>query len=81
MQRKKVMRQVFLDYDARPVPKTKRFCIKCQKDIKSDRPARIVRVLDEMVLHPEDAGDLGEDYLVGMDCAKLLGLEFSRPEQ
>lgn len=74
------MRQVFLDYDARREPKTTRFCVCCQKDIKPDRAARIVRVLDAMVLHPEDAGDAGTDYLVGVDCAHKIGWEFTRPE-
>lgn len=74
------MRMIFLDYDARREPKTARFCIKCQRDIAPASPARVVRVLDEMVLHPDDAGSAGEDFLVGLDCAKQLGLEYSRPE-
>ena len=74
------MRQVFLDYDARPRPKTDRSCVRCQRDIKPGQPARIVRVLDAMVLHPDDAGAVGEDFLIGLNCAKKLGLEFSRPE-
>ena len=76
------MRAVFLDHDARREPKTDRFCIKCQKDIKQDQPARVVmlRVSDMYVLHPDDATDDCERYLVGLDCAKKIGLEFSRPE-
>jgi hypothetical protein len=74
------MRTIFLDYDARREPKTARFCVKCQKDISPDMSARVVRVLDEMVLHPEDAGSAGQDFLIGPDCAKALGLEYSRPE-
>jgi hypothetical protein len=74
------MRTIFLDYDARREPKTDRYCIKCQKDISPGAPARVVRLVDVMVVHPDDAGAEGEDHLVGIDCAKKLGLEFSRPE-
>lgn len=63
------MRQVLLDYDSRPEPKTKRFCVKCQRDIKPNQPARVVRLLEAMVLHRDDAADVGQDWLVGMDCA------------
>lgn len=74
------MRSVFLDYDARRTTKTKRYCVRCQRDLKPGQPARVVRVLEAMVLHPEDAGTSGEEYLIGMDCAKIIGMEFSRPE-
>lgn len=75
------MRSVFLDYDARRDPKTGRFCVRCQRDIGPDQPARVVRVLDERVLHPEDAGAQGRDCLLGLDCAQQIGMEYSRPEQ
>ncbi len=77
------MRTVFLDYDARPQPKTKRWCSKCQRDIKPTSAARVIRLrVDDMhILHPDDAGDQGEMALLGMDCAQLVGLEWSRPEQ
>lgn len=76
------MRTLFLDYDARPEPKTNRWCAKCQRDIKPGSPARVIRlrVEDMHVLHPDDAGDLGEHALLGMDCARTIGLEWSRPE-
>lgn len=75
------MRQAWMDYDARPQPKTDRWCVCCQRDIKPGRPARVVRILDfPWVLHPDDAGDLGEQFLIGLDCAKKIGLEFSVPE-
>lgn len=77
------MRKIFLDYDARREPKTTRYCIKCQRDIKLGQPARVVQVapgFPPYVLHPEDAGSAGERHLVGMDCAKRIGLEFSVPE-
>lgn len=55
------MRIVFLDYDARPRPKT------------IGEP--------NYVVHPEDMQDgVGEDFLVGMGCARILGMEFTREE-
>lgn len=74
------IRSVFLDFDSRPEPKTDRYCVKCQRDIKHGRPARVVRVRDARVLHPSDSGGEGEAYLVGMDCAVKIGLEWSVPE-
>lgn len=74
------MRSVFLDYDARREPKTARYCIRCQRDIGTDQPARIIRVLDAQVLHPDDAGTAGCDFLIGLDCAQQIGMEYSRPE-
>ncbi len=32
------IRAIFLDFDARPEPKTNRFCAKCQRDIKPGSP-------------------------------------------
>jgi hypothetical protein len=73
-----------LDPDCRPEPKTSRFCIRCQKDIRPDRPARRVWLDDRRwatVVHPEDRHlvppeNLGE-WLLGMDCAKKIGMEWS----
>lgn len=77
----KQIRAVFLDFDARRDPKTKRYCAKCQKDIKPEQKGRIVRVVNWWVMHPEDMhNDVGEDCLVGLDCAKKIGMEFTRPE-
>lgn len=79
-----VMRTTFLDYDARPRPKTDTFCCKCQKDIKGNN-YRWVRLINggATVLHPADealytpdAGDLGW-HRIGSDCARKLGLEWS----
>jgi len=41
----KQIRSVFFDFDARRDPRTKRYCAKCQKDIKPGAKARIVRVV------------------------------------
>lgn len=29
---------------------------------------------DIQVLHPDDEGDQGENWLIGIDCAKQIGL-------
>lgn len=77
-----------IDYDARREPKTNRFCVRCQKDIKPTSPARTVHLVDGGVfaLHPDDEskyisdnGDQGA-WLVGMDCARIIGMEWTVPE-
>ena len=77
------IREMELDYDARPNPKTDRFCVKCQKDIHSDSKARKIRIYDGIrIIHPEDSGLFltWETFLVGMDCARQIGLEWSVAE-
>lgn len=77
-------RTTFLDFDGRPQPKTQRWCVKCQRDIRPEWPARRVWMDDRqwaMVVHPEDrhlvpAENL-DAFLLGMDCAKKLGMEWS----
>lgn len=77
------MRTKFLDYDSRPEPKTSRWCCRCQRDIKQGSLARVVclRVNDMHVIHPEDANEEGDEHLIGLDCAKVMGLEWSKPER
>jgi hypothetical protein len=81
-----VYRTKFLDYDARREPKTDRYCVRCQKDIKQGSVCRSVHIVDggAMVLHPADehlytsnSGDCGS-YLIGPDCASILGIEWTR---
>lgn len=76
-----------LDGDYRREPKTDRFCVRCQKDIKEGSPSRAVHIVNggHLILHPDDessyvpdSGDCGI-YLVGMDCAKIIGLEWTHP--
>lgn len=78
-----------MDYDTRRKPKTDRSCVRCQKDIKPDSPVRYVHLVDggNFILHPEDeaiyaqasrSDDLGA-WLIGMDCARLEGLEWTHP--
>lgn len=78
-------RTTFLDYDARPEPKTAVYCVKCQRDLPSDRDEksdRWVRLLagQPMVLHPEDDRHprLYESFRIGPCCARKLGKEWIR---
>ena len=87
----------FIDFDARRDPKTKRWCIMCQKDIKPDAKARLVQFVDieggPYAIHPDDveyieAGILAlppkavrhENQVIGSDCAKRLGIEWTITE-
>ncbi|MFA7256030.1 MAG: hypothetical protein WC047_00445 [Kiritimatiellales bacterium] len=75
------MRKAWMDFDTRRQPKTDRWCVCCQRDINPGSQARTVRILDfPWVLHPEDAGVCGEVFLVGLDCARKIGIEFTLPE-
>lgn len=81
-------RTLELDYDARGKSKTDRSCVRCQRDIKPQSPVRSVHLVDGgcFILHPADEkkyeqqsdkhGDLGA-WLIGMDCAKQIGMEWS----
>ncbi len=86
----------FIDYDARRDPKTDRFSIMCQKDLKPDSKVKAVHMVTgpdgntPYALHPDDETlwevwnqnpdhDHGT-WLLGNDCAKRLGLEWTRPE-
>lgn len=87
----------FIEFDARRDPKTKRWCIMCQKDIKPGAKARFVRFVDigggPYAIHPDDveyieSGVLAlpanavrhEDQVIGSDCARKLGLEWTIAE-
>jgi len=51
------IRKDFIDYDARRKPRTKRFCVKCQKDLDPGKPVRRVYVTRDMeAVHPDDLG-------------------------
>lgn len=83
-------RTKFLDFDARREPKTDHYCARCQKDICGSY--RCIHLVDggAFILHPEDeavyaatgkaggSDDCGAHFL-GSDCARKLGLEWSRP--
>jgi hypothetical protein len=65
----------------------KRFCVKCQKDLDPAKLVRRVYVTRDMeAVHPDDIGrylpsdgDLGW-WLIGNDCARILGMEWTLPE-
>lgn len=83
-------RTTFIDGDYRREPKTEVFCARCQKDLKPGQKRRGVHIVDggAMVLHPDDEaiynalpaeakrGDCG-CWLVGMDCARQIGMEWT----
>ena len=51
------IRKEFIDYDARREPRTKRFCVRCQKDLDSGKLVRRVYVTGDMeAIHPDDFG-------------------------
>jgi hypothetical protein len=81
-------RTKFIDYDARRDPKTSVWCCMCQRDLNPAKPMRHVYVCDQMcAIHPEDLAARPADpsdygwLLIGVDCAKKLGLEWSLPER
>jgi hypothetical protein len=82
-----IIRTEFIDYDARRTPKTKRFCVKCQKDLDPRKAVRRVFVTEGMhAVHPDDVAcytpkksDPGW-LLIGFDCARALGMEWSVAE-
>lgn len=78
-------RKTYLDPDYRKDPKTDLFCCRCQKDIKT-KTHRVVHLIEGgmWILHPEDEhlyesdnGDCGW-FPIGNDCAKQVGLEFTK---
>lgn len=79
-------RTIFLDYDARPKPRTAHSCVKCQRDLKPGQKFRRVQMPsgEPFVIHPEDQALVtGETvwFLIGHDCAKRLGLEWTHPPE
>ena len=89
-------RSKWMDPDFRRDSKTDRFCVICQRDLAEGHAAREVRFeLDRFeAIHPEDWDiaalqiaehraahlDAFQKGLVGMDCARKLGLEWSKEE-
>jgi len=84
----------FFDPDYRRDPKTDRYCQKCQRDLGLAQPhRRIMWELDTMdAVHGEDWEVADAEIrtrrehrdpinvgLVGMDCARRIGLEWTRP--
>lgn len=76
----------YTDPDFRRRPKTRLFCYQCQKDLKPDSAYRMIFIVESMsALHPDDVAGhvMGKDDLgwlpIGSDCARRLGLEWSKP--
>lgn len=92
---KQGFRSKWMDPDFRRVARTNRYCEMCQRDLKQGQPhRRIMYELDRYeAVHGEDwevaAVDINQRRntvtapvvygLIGMDCAKRLGLEWTRP--
>lgn len=81
------VRLKFINYDARRQPKTSRWCIGCQRDLKPNETPRLVYVTaDYQAVHPDDLNDRGpqpSDFgwkLIGLSCARRLGLEWTIKE-
>ena len=86
------IRSKWMDPDFRRDPKTPTYCGVCRRDLKPGQPRR--RILfaptNYEAVHSEDweralapAGPSGEGWIIepiGMDCARRLGLEWSREE-
>ena len=64
-------RKVQLDGDFRRDPKTERYCVRCQKDIKPEASAIRVSVDEASISVWRDENG---EHLMGMDCAKKVGL-------
>lgn len=88
------IRTKWMDPDFRRHPKTELWCEMCQRDLKPGQPHRVIRwELDKYeAIHPDDWKRAAVEIparrqhayavvqgLIGMDCAKRLGMEWSAP--
>lgn len=80
------MRTAQLDADHRREPKGTEWCARCYKTLKEGQPRRYVTIQDwsfATVIHPDDCAGYDWDHApgmfpVGMDCAKKIGMEFTK---
>lgn len=76
------VRTHFLGPDFRRIPKTKKWCCICSRDLKGDtgKRVRVDNEADCLVIHPDDATE-GNSYAgwVGPECAKQIPPEFFTP--
>jgi hypothetical protein len=87
-------RRKHIDADFRRQPKTDLHCLNCQRDIAPGTAHReVFYVGGTMILHPDDVARMGSSELlgpiddtvttgwrpVGNDCARRIGLPWSRP--
>ena len=85
------IRTRWMDPDFRRDPKTAQHCVICQRDLKPGQNHREVRWEQDRweAIHPEDWDRAAqaphsrdhaiESGLIGLDCARRLGLEWSAP--
>lgn len=75
-------RTTFLDFDARRDPRTDRFCIRCQRDLRPGMRARVVWMVpgEPMLVHPEDRDGSEESWLLGPECLRRVGAEWTTGE-
>ena len=79
-------RERFIDFDSRRAPKTKVFCVACQKDLLPGAKRRWVWLTDHMhAVHSEDVKEHKKpsDYgwePIGLDCANKLGTDYTFSE-
>jgi hypothetical protein len=79
-------RSKWMDPDFRPSPKHGLFCRICMRDLKPSQKRRVVMFCENHfeAVHQNDwdkakaTGGVWNVEPVGMDCAKRLGLEWSR---
>ena len=87
-------RTKWIDPDFRRPPKTKYFCVRCERDLNPNKPVRYIAYeLDtQSAVHSEDWEIAGIDIKsrravhldafvvgpVGMDCAKRIGIDYTR---
>lgn len=78
-----------LDPDFRRDPKTEHYCARCQKDFRPGQAVRWVYIEGTdfaAVIHPDDVGQARPIaaeawHRIGLDCAKIIGLEFSTDQR
>jgi len=83
------IRTRWADPDFRRQPKTKRFCLICQRDLKPAQAHRVIlwEVDRYEAIAPADWARARveiaalEQGPIGLDCARQLGLEFSAEPQ
>jgi hypothetical protein len=80
------IRTKWTDPDFRKTPKTDFFCILCQRDLKPNQSYRMMAVnaASWEAIHRDDWEKAEPEFIefytgpVGSDCARRIGLEFSR---
>ena len=76
------------DPDWRKSPKTDCYCFRCNRDLRPSQSRRWIHLVsDDTLAHPADLSKIVPAkgwpvaYPVGMDCAKIIGLEWTTEQQ